>query len=189
MTRSGVPRWERGSRVALGVGIDAHGNLIYAAADIQTAQSLAQILQHAGAVRAMELDINYEWTTFNFYGTFGAGEPTKLLPGMSRPAIRYLTPTTATSSRSHPVANRRAAACRAAVHIPYAWTAKPGATLQACRSTERELGSSRPGGSVVAVTVVIGRSRRFGRFGLLDRAEGCERRMVAGATDCRDAPE
>jgi hypothetical protein len=75
-----------------GVGIDAHGNLIYAAADIQTAESLAQILQRAGAVRAMELDINYEWTTFNFYGTFGAGEPAKLLPGMSRPATRYLSP-------------------------------------------------------------------------------------------------
>jgi hypothetical protein len=75
-----------------GIGVDAHGNLIYAAADDQTAQSLAQILQSAGAVRAMELDINYEWTTFNFYGTFGAGEPAKLLPDMNRPATRYLTP-------------------------------------------------------------------------------------------------
>ncbi len=75
-----------------GVGVDAHGNLIYAAADIQTAASLAGILQRAGAVRAMELDINYDWTTFNFYGTFGGGEATKLLPGMSRPATRYLAP-------------------------------------------------------------------------------------------------
>jgi hypothetical protein len=75
-----------------GVGVDAHGNLLYAAADIQTAQSLAGILQRAGAVRAMELDINYEWTTFNFYGAFGADDATKLLPGMSRPATRYLSP-------------------------------------------------------------------------------------------------
>jgi hypothetical protein len=75
-----------------GVGVDAHGNLIYAAADIQTATSLARILQRAGAVRAMELDINYDWATFNFYGTFSAGDPTKLLPGMSRPATRYLSP-------------------------------------------------------------------------------------------------
>jgi Phosphodiester glycosidase len=75
-----------------GLGVDAHGNLIYAAADIQTAESLARILQRAGAVRAMELDINYEWTTFNFYGVFGAGEPAKLLPDMSRPATRYLSP-------------------------------------------------------------------------------------------------
>ena len=75
-----------------GLGVDAHGNLIYAAADIQTAESLAQILQHAGAVRAMQLDINYEWTTFNFYGILGARDPAKLLPDMSRPATRYLSP-------------------------------------------------------------------------------------------------
>ena len=75
-----------------GVGVDARGNLLYAAADSQTAESLAQILQHAGAVRAMELDINSEWVTFNFYGTLGAGEPSKLLPGMSREATRYLEP-------------------------------------------------------------------------------------------------
>ena len=75
-----------------GVGVDAHGNLIYVAADIQTAQSLARILQHAGAIRAMELDINYEWTTFNFFGAFGARDPAKLLPGMSRPTTRYLSP-------------------------------------------------------------------------------------------------
>jgi hypothetical protein len=75
-----------------GIGVDARGNLLYAAADIQTAQSLARVLQRAGAVRAMELDINYEWTTFNFFGAFGAGAPAKLLPGMNRAATRYLTP-------------------------------------------------------------------------------------------------
>ncbi len=75
-----------------GVGIDAHGNLIYAAADLQTASSLAQILRRAGAVRAMELDINYEWVTFNFFGAFGAQQPAKLLPGMNRPSTRYLSP-------------------------------------------------------------------------------------------------
>src|SRR5207302_3771468 len=56
-----------------GVGVDARGNLLYAAADEQTATSLARILKRAGAVRAMELDINSEWVTFNFYGTWGAG--------------------------------------------------------------------------------------------------------------------
>jgi hypothetical protein len=75
-----------------GVGVDARGNLIYAAADNQTAMSLAQILQRAGAIRAMELDINYEWVTFNFFRSPGAGEPAKLLPGMSREATRYLSP-------------------------------------------------------------------------------------------------
>jgi hypothetical protein len=75
-----------------GVGVDARGNLIYAAADEQTAQSLAEILQRAGAIRAMELDINSEWVTFNFYGTSGANDPFKLLPDMTRDATRYLTP-------------------------------------------------------------------------------------------------
>jgi hypothetical protein len=75
-----------------GVGIDAHGNVLYASADAQTAQSLAQILQRAGAVRAMELDINSEWVAFNYYGGWGAGAPQKLLPGMNRGAARYLTP-------------------------------------------------------------------------------------------------
>jgi hypothetical protein len=75
-----------------GVGVDARGNLLYAAADNQTASSLAQILQRAGAVRAMELDINYEWVTFNFYGGHGATLAGKLLPGMSRVVTRYLAP-------------------------------------------------------------------------------------------------
>ena len=74
------------------VGVDAHGNLLYAAADLQTAASIAQILQRAGAVRAMELDINSEWVTFNFYGAWGAGDQQKLLPDMTRDATRYLTP-------------------------------------------------------------------------------------------------
>ena len=74
------------------VGVDARGNLLYAAADLQTASSIAQILQRAGAVRAMELDINSEWVTFNFYGGWGAAEAQKLLPDMTRDATRYLTP-------------------------------------------------------------------------------------------------
>src|SRR5207244_10520596 len=41
-----------------GVGIDRRGNVIYAAANYQTVTTLARILQRAGAVRAMELDIN-----------------------------------------------------------------------------------------------------------------------------------
>jgi Phosphodiester glycosidase len=75
-----------------GVGVDARGNIIYAAADNQTATSLAQILQRAGAVRAMELDINAEWVTFNFYGRPWAGSAAKLLPDMTRDAARYLSP-------------------------------------------------------------------------------------------------
>jgi hypothetical protein len=75
-----------------GIGIDRHGNLIYAAADYQTVHSLADVLIHAGAVRAMELDINSYWVSFNTYAARGAGRPSKLLEGMERPATRYLSP-------------------------------------------------------------------------------------------------
>jgi Phosphodiester glycosidase len=75
-----------------GIGVDGRGNLIYAAAKDQTATSLAQILQRAGAVRAMELDINSEWVTFNFYAAADAVGPAKLLPDMTRDPTRYLTP-------------------------------------------------------------------------------------------------
>ncbi len=74
-----------------GVGVDRHQNLIYAAANNQTVGSLASILIRAGAVRAMELDINSYWTSFITYGQPGAGAPANLLAGMHRPATRYLT--------------------------------------------------------------------------------------------------
>jgi hypothetical protein len=75
-----------------GLGIDKHGNLIYAAANYQTVESLAKILQRAGAVRAMELDINEDWTSFISYRHPGGSEPNNLLPEMIRPPERYLTP-------------------------------------------------------------------------------------------------
>jgi hypothetical protein len=74
------------------IGVDAHGNLIYAAGEDQTVASLARVLILAGAVRAMELDINSYWVTFVTYGAPGAGDPSKLLEGIERPATRYLEP-------------------------------------------------------------------------------------------------
>ncbi|MBS1887282.1 MAG: phosphodiester glycosidase family protein [Actinobacteria bacterium] len=75
-----------------GLGIDAHGNLIYAAANYQTVESLAKVLKRAGAVRAIELDINEDWTSFISYRHPGAGDPSNLLPEMYRSPERYLTP-------------------------------------------------------------------------------------------------
>jgi phosphodiester glycosidase len=74
------------------VGIDRHGNLMYAAAPDQTVASLAKILQHAGAVRAMELDINSYWPSFITYRFPGAGHPSNLLADMVRSLLRYLSP-------------------------------------------------------------------------------------------------
>ncbi len=78
-----------------GLGVTAHGGLVYVAGPALSARSLAESLQRAGAVRAMTLDINPEWVTFNFYLHDGAGQVNgvKLYPQMQRPASRYLGPT------------------------------------------------------------------------------------------------
>ena len=75
-----------------GVGIDRHGNLIYAAADYQTVVTLAQILQRAGAVRAMQLDINPEWPTLITYTHHGGLQPIRVVPNYQQPPTRYLVP-------------------------------------------------------------------------------------------------
>jgi hypothetical protein len=75
-----------------GAGVDRHGNLIYAAADYQTVVTLARILQRAGAVRAMQLDINPEWPTLITYSHHGGLDPTKVVPNYQQPATRYLVP-------------------------------------------------------------------------------------------------
>lgn len=77
-----------------GIGVTADGALVYVAGPALTAKSLAESLQRAGAVRAMALDLNPEWVTFNFFShdTAGTVSGTKLYPGMQRPADRYLGP-------------------------------------------------------------------------------------------------
>jgi hypothetical protein len=74
------------------IGIDAHGNLIYTSGADQSVGSLARVLIQAGAVRAMELDINSYWTSFIMYGAPGAQDPKNLLPAMERSDTRYLEP-------------------------------------------------------------------------------------------------
>jgi hypothetical protein len=73
-------------------GVDRHGNLIYAAGPDQGLASLASTMIHAGAVRAMELDINTYWTSLITYRYPGAGDPANLLASMDRSPLRYLTP-------------------------------------------------------------------------------------------------
>jgi Phosphodiester glycosidase len=75
-----------------GIGVDSRGNLLYAAANYQTVESLAKVLKAAGAVRALELDINEDWTSFITYRHPGASEPSNLLPEMFRSPERYLVP-------------------------------------------------------------------------------------------------
>jgi hypothetical protein len=74
------------------IGVDARGNLIYAAGEDQSVASIARALARAGAVRAMELDINTYWTSLITYGAPGARRPANLLAGMDRSPLRYLEP-------------------------------------------------------------------------------------------------
>lgn len=67
-----------------GVGETSSGALVYVASDGLSAQSLATLLQRAGAVRAMELDINPQWTSFVLYP-----QVSNLLPDMQHGATRY----------------------------------------------------------------------------------------------------
>ena len=75
-----------------GVGIDRHGNVIYAAANDQTVFTLARILQRAGAVRAMQFDINPEWPTLITYRHHHGLVPTEVVPNPMQPPTRYLVP-------------------------------------------------------------------------------------------------
>ena len=80
-----------------GVGIDAHGALIYVAGPGLSVVSLGILLQRAGAVRAMELDINSEWVSAYIYQQTDPTSPfavngVKLLPTMERAEDRYLVP-------------------------------------------------------------------------------------------------
>ena len=75
-----------------GIGIDRRGNLIYAAADYQTVTSLAEILRRAGAVNAMQLDINPEWPTLITYRHDQGLQPIKVVPNDQQPPTRYLVP-------------------------------------------------------------------------------------------------
>jgi hypothetical protein len=77
-----------------GIGVTAQGDLIYAIGDALSARNLATLLLHAGAVRAMQLDINKAWTSYMWFTQTHTG---KLTPhkavNFSRPAARYLAQT------------------------------------------------------------------------------------------------
>jgi hypothetical protein len=77
------------------VGVTGDGAIVYGYGDGLGALSLAQLMLRAGCVRAMELDINTVWTTFNFYTSTRYLDPTsvegtKLLPDSFKSANRYL---------------------------------------------------------------------------------------------------
>jgi hypothetical protein len=81
-----------------GVGVTADGALVYAAGPNLDIVDLADVLARAGAVRAMELDINTDWVNFSTYdpatpgGAASASNGTTLVEGMAGGPARYFEP-------------------------------------------------------------------------------------------------
>ncbi len=80
-----------------GIGVTAEGALVYVGGPGLNITSLADLLARAGAVRAMELDINTDWVHFASYnpgpqgGAASAANGTDLLPDMVGTPSRYFT--------------------------------------------------------------------------------------------------
>ena len=81
-----------------GVGVTADGALVYVGGPDLNITDLADVLVRAGAVRAMELDINTDWVDFATYAPAtptGAASPangTDLLASMAGTPQRYFEP-------------------------------------------------------------------------------------------------
>jgi hypothetical protein len=79
-----------------GVGITAKGDVIYAGGPDLSVLTLAKLLKQAGAVDAMELDINADWTSYMYYNVPGGENPTDPVPtklwDFKQPADRYYQP-------------------------------------------------------------------------------------------------
>jgi hypothetical protein len=91
--------WTVGNKVMVwrsGVGETANGALVYAAGPDLSVHMLADLLARAGAVRAMELDINSAWVDFFTYSPAPPGLPAadltvkKLLVDMVPSTSHYL---------------------------------------------------------------------------------------------------
>lgn len=57
-----------------GIGLTANGNLLFAAGNNLTPVTLANALKMAGAVNAIQLDINPIWVRFNIFDKFSGGK-------------------------------------------------------------------------------------------------------------------
>ena len=77
-----------------GIGITHDGRVIFVYGPSLNVRELAELLQHAGAVTAMELDINPEWMSYMYYlHTHRPNpKPVNLLPTQQEPPDRYYFP-------------------------------------------------------------------------------------------------
>jgi len=77
-----------------GIGVTSDGRVIFVYGPALNVRELAELLQHAGAVTAMQLDINPDWMSFMYYlhDESAHPRPVNLLPDQVQPADRYYTP-------------------------------------------------------------------------------------------------
>jgi hypothetical protein len=81
-----------------GLGVTSDGALVYVGGPGLNITDLANLLVGAGAVRAMELDINTDWVNFTVYkpttpaGPANPTNGTEMLPNMSGTPARYFEP-------------------------------------------------------------------------------------------------
>ena len=76
------------------IGIRADGSLVFVCGPAMSVRTLAEIVQAAGAVRAMQLDINYSWTNFMTYThpSHGVAVPHMINSDAVPNPYRYLYP-------------------------------------------------------------------------------------------------
>jgi hypothetical protein len=75
-----------------GLGITADGRIIFVYGPALDVQELAGLLQRAGAVEALQLDINPYWMSYEYYQAKGHPTdpaPVNLLPTQQQTAYRY----------------------------------------------------------------------------------------------------
>jgi hypothetical protein len=78
-----------------GLGITSNGRIIYVYGPALNVQDLADLLRRAGAVEAMQLDINPYWMSYEYYQAKSHPTdpaPVNLLPTQQQSAYRYYSP-------------------------------------------------------------------------------------------------
>jgi hypothetical protein len=78
-----------------GIGITSDGRVIFAYGPALNVRELAELLRRAGAVTAMELDINPDWMSYMYYLPKhhpADPAPVNLLPTQIQPPDRYYAP-------------------------------------------------------------------------------------------------
>lgn len=79
-----------------GIGVRKDGSIVFVVGPAMDVQTLANVLEHADAVNAMELDINPEWTNYLTYTHPGGDKvvPHRLGVDSMPSLVRYLQPST-----------------------------------------------------------------------------------------------